>query len=272
MSPSFRPHSHQHRSGEELLRLDHISKTYQMGAAEVRALEDIDLVVKRGERVSITGPSGSGKSTLLHVLGLLDKPSSGKLFLAGTDTTTLDDTALSRFRGLEIGFIFQAFHLVSSLNALENVMLPMMLYDVPMHEREERAHKAMERLGLGDRAHHRPSELSGGQRQRVAIARALVNDPAILLADEPTGNLDSHSGEEVMGIFDTLHKDGRTLIVVTHDPGVARRSPRVVSIRDGRIVYDGGAEYLKGRSYPDNKKEMKMDGTKTGRKMNGNKK
>ncbi len=256
MSQSFRPHSHQHKSGEELLRLDNISKTYQMGAAEVRALQDIDLVVKRGERVSITGPSGSGKSTLLHVLGLLDKPTSGRLFLAGTDTTTLDDTALSRFRGLEIGFIFQAFHLVSSLNALENVMLPMMLYEVPMHEREERAHKAMERLGLGDRAHHHPSELSGGQRQRVAIARALVNDPAILLADEPTGNLDSHSGEEVMEIFDTLHKDGRTLIVVTHDPGVARRSPRVVSIRDGRIVYDGGAEHLKGRSYLDNKKEM----------------
>ena len=256
MTPAFPPHPSHKKSAAEVLRLDHISKTYLMGKVEVHALQNIELTVKRGERVSIIGPSGSGKSTLLHLLGLLDKPTSGQLFLAGTNTTTLDDAALSRFRGLEIGFIFQSFHLVPSLNALENVMLPMMLYDVPLAEREERARKSMDRLGLGDRVHHRPSELSGGQRQRVAIARALVNDPAILLADEPTGNLDSHSGEEVMDIFDTLHKEGRTLIVVTHDPNVAKRSPRVVSIRDGRIVYDGGPDYLLGRTYMDDKKEM----------------
>jgi len=256
MSPLFPPHPHKRAPASEVLHLDNISKTYQMGGVAVHALQGVNFKVARGERVSIIGPSGSGKSTLLHILGLLDKPTSGRLFMSGINTTTLDDAALSRFRGLEIGFIFQAFHLVPSLNALENVMLPMMLYDVPIAEREERAKKAMARLGLADRIHHRPSELSGGQKQRVAIARALVNDPAILLADEPTGNLDSRSGEEVMEIFDALHKDGRTLIVVTHDSNVAKRSPRVVSIRDGRIVYDGGPDYLKGRSYMDEKKEM----------------
>ncbi|VVB56919.1 putative ABC transporter ATP-binding protein [uncultured archaeon] len=239
--PPFPPHSGGHLP---VLRLEEVTKTYQMGAVSVQALRGISLTVRRGERVSIIGPSGSGKSTLLHILGLLDKPSTGRVLVEGTDTGTLGDEGLSRFRGLEIGFIFQAFHLVPALSALGNVMLPMMLYDTPLSEREERAHRALDRLGLGDRAHHLPSELSGGQRQRVAIARSLVNDPAILLADEPTGNLDSSSGEEVMGIFDSLHKEGRTLIVVTHDPGVARRSPRVVSIRDGQVEFDGGPERL----------------------------
>ncbi len=239
--PSFPPHSGAHLP---VLRLEGVTKTYQMGSVLVQALRGISLTVRQGERLSIIGPSGSGKSTLLHILGLLDKASEGKVLVKGTDTGGLGDEELSRFRGLEIGFIFQAFHLVPALSALENVMLPMMLYDIPKEERKARALKALERLGLSDRSHHLPSELSGGQRQRVAIARSLVNDPAILLADEPTGNLDSSSGEEVMGIFDSLHKEGRTLIVVTHDPNIARRSPRVVSIRDGLVEFDAGPERL----------------------------
>ncbi len=244
------------RHGGEVLRLDTVTKVYDMGPIQVRALQNVSLSVKAGERVSIIGPSGSGKSTLLHILGLLDKPTSGRIFIEGADTSQFGDAELSSFRGLKIGFIFQAFHLVPSLNALENVMLPMMLYNVPLAERKLRAENALARLGLGDRAHHLPAELSGGQRQRVAIARALVNNPTILLADEPTGNLDSTSGREVMAIFDQLHADGRTLIVVTHDPGVAGLSPRVVALRDGLIEHDGGPEHL-GRSYIQNVKPVK---------------
>ncbi len=247
-----RPPPVAHRSnashGSEVLRLESVSKIYQMGLVEVQALQNVSLSVKAGERVSIIGPSGSGKSTILHILGLLDRPTGGRVFMDGADTVQFGDAEMSSFRGLKIGFIFQAFHLVPALNALENVMLPMMLYDVPLAERRARAADALSRLGLGDRAHHLPAELSGGQRQRVAIARALVNNPTILLADEPTGNLDSVSGQEVMAIFDQLHAGGRTLIVVTHDPGVARLSPRVVSLRDGRIEFDGGPQRL-GSSY-----------------------
>jgi len=225
-------------SKKEVLSLEGISKSYQMGQVRVDALKGIDLHVCEGERVSIIGPSGSGKSTLLHLLGLLDRPTSGKVKIDGTDINTLNDDELSHFRGKKIGFIFQAFHLVPSLNALENVALPMLFYDVPQAQREERAAKSLTRLGMEDRMHHLPSELSGGQRQRVAIARSLVNNPSILLADEPTGNLDSKTGEEVLKIFDELNKEGKTLLVVTHDIHIANRSPRIIKLKDGLVEED----------------------------------
>jgi len=232
------------KKGNIVLEMSGIKKTYQMGAITVDALQGIDLVVREGERLSITGPSGSGKSTLLHILGLLDRPSEGLMRIGGTDISTLTDDKLSYFRGKKIGFIFQAFHLVPSLSALENTALPMMFYGVPRSQREKRATDALESLGMGDRIHHLPSELSGGQRQRVAIARSLVNNPSILLADEPTGNLDSKSGEDVLKVFDKLHKDGRTLIVVSHDSHIASKSPRQVKLKDGQIVSDTGKKHL----------------------------
>lgn len=221
-----------------VLSLENVSKSYQMGQVRVDALKGINIHVSEGERVSIIGPSGSGKSTLLHILGLLDLPSGGSVKVDGTDVSKLSDNELSHFRGKKIGFIFQAFHLVPSLNALENVALPMMFYGVPRSVREKKATAALERLGMGDRLHHIPSELSGGQRQRVAIARSLVNDPSILLADEPTGNLDSKTGEEVLRIFDELHSEGKTLVVVTHDPNIAKRSPRLIKLKDGLVEED----------------------------------
>lgn len=226
------------KKGNIVLEMSGICKAYQMGSVTVDALSGIDIVVHAGERLSITGPSGSGKSTLLHILGLLDRPSEGLMKIEGTDISTLSDDELSFFRGKKIGFIFQAFHLVPSLSALDNVALPMMFYNVARPEREKRAKDALERLGMGDRLHHLPSELSGGQRQRVAIARSLVNNPSILLADEPTGNLDSKSGEDVLEVFDELHKGGRTLIVVTHDAHIAGKSPRQIKLRDGQIISD----------------------------------
>lgn len=221
-----------------VMSLEGVTKSYQMGQIRVDALKGINIAVHEGERASIIGPSGSGKSTLLHILGLLDRPTLGKVRIDGTDISTLNDDQLSHFRGKKIGFIFQAFHLVPSLNALENVALPMMFYDISKDEREKRAAKSLERLGMGDRIHHLPSELSGGQRQRVAIARSLVNDPSILLADEPTGNLDSKSGDEVLKIFDELHKSGKTLLVVTHDSNIAKRSPRLIKLKDGLVEKD----------------------------------
>jgi len=218
-----------------VLRLDGITKVYGKGETEVRALQGVDLSVMRGERISVIGPSGCGKSTLMHILGLLDVPSGGTLLIDGLDVSNVDENTRAKIRGKKIGFIFQSFHLVSSLNALENVMLPMMFYDVPVSERERRAKAALEQLGMGNRLDHRPNELSGGQRQRVAIARALVNDPAILLADEPTGNLDSKSGEDVMAIFSQLHKEGRTIIVVTHDKNVAAHGQKIIYMKDGKI-------------------------------------
>ncbi|MFA5108042.1 MAG: ABC transporter ATP-binding protein [Candidatus Micrarchaeia archaeon] len=223
-----------------VLSLEGVTKSYQMGTVRVDALRGINLRINKGEHASIIGPSGSGKSTLLHILGLLDRQTHGMLKLDGVDVSKLSDDQLSYFRGKKIGFIFQAFHLVPSLNALENVALPMMFYDVPIKEREKRAQKALERLGMGERLHHLPSELSGGQRQRVAIARSLVNDPAMLLADEPTGNLDSKTGEEVLKIFDEIHAEGRTLVVVTHDPNIAKRSHRVIKLKDGLVESDNG--------------------------------
>ena len=225
-------------SKKVVLSLQGIVKSYQMGQVRVDALKGIDLAVHQGERASIMGPSGSGKSTLLHILGLLDRPTKGEVKIDGINISSLSDDELSAFRGKKIGFIFQAFHIVPSLNALENVALPLMFYNVPKEQREKRAAKALTRLGMGDRMHHLPSELSGGQRQRVAIARALVNEPSILLADEPTGNLDSKSGEEVLKIFDELHKEGKTLLVVTHDSYIAKKSPRLIKLKDGLIEED----------------------------------
>jgi len=221
-----------------VLSLEGIKKSYQMGEVRVDALKGINLSVNEGEHLSIIGPSGSGKSTLLHILGLLDKPTNGTVSVDGTDVSKLTDNQLSYFRGKKIGFIFQAFHLVPSLNALENVALPMMFYSVAKNEREQRAKKALDRLGMGERLYHLPSELSGGQRQRVAIARSLVNEPSILLADEPTGNLDSKTGDEVLKIFDELSLEGKTLIVVTHDMNIAKRSPRLVMLKDGLVEKD----------------------------------
>jgi len=225
-------------SSKTVLSLEGVTKSYQMGQVRVDALKGIDIHVSEGERVSIIGPSGSGKSTLLHILGLLDMPSTGTVRVDGTDVSKLSDNELSHFRGKKIGFIFQAFHLVPSLSSLENVALPMMFYNVPRAQREKKATEALARLGMDDRLHHLPSELSGGQRQRIAIARSLVNEPTILLADEPTGNLDSKTGEEVLKIFDELNAEGKTLVVVTHDPNIAKRSPRLIKLKDGFVEED----------------------------------
>jgi len=232
---------------KEIISLEGISKTYSQGAVSVHALDGISFKVHEGERVSIVGPSGCGKSTLLHILGLLDVPTGGKLFLDGTDVHSLNEQQLAHFRGKKIGFIFQSFFLIPSMDALSNVALPMMFYDVPEHARLHKAQLMLERLGMGERMHHLPSELSGGQRQRVAIARSLVNSPSVLLADEPTGNLDSRSGEEVLKIFDELSAEGKTIITVTHDPNIARMSKRVIRLKDGHIESDEKKETARKR-------------------------
>ncbi len=229
--------------GSTVMKLSAVWKTYGEGDARIDALQKIDLDIKKGERVAIMGPSGSGKSTILHILGLLDRPTQGKLYLDGIETSTLTDDELAFIRGKKIGFVFQFFFLVPSLTVLENVTLPMMLYDVPEVEREHRAKELLRKVGLSDRLDHLPSELSGGQRQRTAIARALANDPSIILADEPTGNLDSKTGKEIMNIFEDLHqREGRTIIFVTHDANLVSHSERVVMLRDGmveKIVHNG---------------------------------
>ena len=202
----------------------------------MKALCDINLEFREGEVAAIMGPSGSGKSTMLHILGLLDRPTQGRLFLDGIETSTLSDDELAGIRGKKIGFVFQFFFLVPSLTVLENVMLPMMLLGIDELERERHARDLLKKVGLEDRMHHLPSELSGGQRQRTAIARALANNPSIIFADEPTGNLDSKTGNEIMQLFDDLHKkDGRTIIFVTHDPSLVEHSERVIQLKDGKI-------------------------------------
>ncbi len=212
-----------------------------MGDAEVHALDGIDLAIRRGEHVAIMGPSGSGKSTLLHILGCLDRPTGGRYLMDGVELGHADEGLRSRVRRERIGFVFQFFHLLARLDALGNVELPMLLGGMARAERRERAEAALEAVGLADRVHHRPDQLSGGQRQRVAIARAIVMDPELILADEPTGNLDRASAEEVMALLERLNRDGRTLVVVTHDPEIAGRARRVVRLDDGRIVEDAGA-------------------------------
>ena len=221
-----------------LIRLQNISRIYEMGAETIYALRDVSLEIQRGEYVAIMGPSGSGKSTLMNILGCLDSPSAGTYELNGTDVSEMDDNDLADVRNREIGFVFQTFNLLPRSHALHNVELPLIYASVDPEERRELARQALTAVGLSDRMHHRPNEMSGGQRQRVAVARALINKPSILLADEPTGNLDSKTGAEIMALFDELSQKGHTLIVVTHEEDVARHARRIVRIRDGLIAAD----------------------------------
>lgn len=223
---------------KETIVIQDIVKTYQMGDSIVRALAGVNLTVEEGEFTAIMGPSGSGKSTLMNILGCLDRPTSGSYKLDGAEVATLGDDDLAVTRNKKIGFVFQNFNLLSRMSALNNVALPMVYAGIPNKERLERARKNLEMVGLGSRVHHKPNELSGGQRQRVAIARALVNEPSIILADEPTGNLDSKSGDEIMEIFCELNRQGRTVILVTHEPEIAAFTRRTVTFRDGLIVSD----------------------------------
>ena len=222
-----------------LIELDHIQKDYDLGLSKVRALQDIHVSIERGEFVAIVGQSGSGKSTLMNILGCLDVPTAGRYRLSGRDVSTLSDDELADVRNLEIGFVFQSFQLLPRASALENVELPLVYRGVSKKERRERAIGALELVALKDRMTHKPAELSGGQRQRVAIARALVTQPSLLLADEPTGNLDSRTGEEIVGLFLELHQKGNTIILVTHEPRLAARCPRAVRIVDGLVIADG---------------------------------
>jgi putative ABC transport system ATP-binding protein len=226
-----------------LLELDRVSRIYKMGAETIYALREVSFQVKKGEYVAIVGSSGSGKSTLLNLLGCLDTPSDGHYLLRGKDVRGLGDDELSDLRNREIGFIFQTFQLLPRTTALENVELPLIYRGLGRKARREQALRALETVGLSKRVHHRPNELSGGQRQRVAIARALCAEPTILLADEPTGNLDSATGREILALFDALHAGGNTIILVTHEPAIAGRCPRAIRLSDGRIVNDAtGAE------------------------------
>ena len=221
-----------------MIELNNVTKVYQMGEIEVRALRGVSLHIDEGEFLTIMGPSGSGKSTLMNVLGCLDAPTEGSYHLHGQDVSHLSDSQLAHVRNREIGFVFQMFNLLPRTTALRQVELPLMYAGIGAHERHERARAALEAVGLSDRAGHRPDELSGGQQQRVAIARALVTQPSIIMADEPTGNLDTHSGDEVLRIFQNLNEQGITVIFVTHDPEIAEYSQRVVHIRDGLIEKD----------------------------------
>ena len=225
-------------AGAAIIEARELTRHYQIGPETVKALAGVDLLVEKGEHLAIVGPSGSGKSTLMNLLGCLDTPTSGELILAGTPVSRLDDDQLAAARNRFIGFVFQSFNLLPRQTALENAALPLLYGGLSAHERRERAEAALLSVGLGDRLDHLPNQLSGGQRQRVAIARALVNRPALLLADEPTGALDSRTGEEILELFEQLVADGNTLVVVTHEDAVARRARRVVAIRDGLIASD----------------------------------
>jgi len=223
-------------SSDEIIRLREIQKIYDTGANSVHALAGVTLSIARGEYVAIMGPSGSGKSTLMHIVGCLDTPTSGEYVLAGERVSEMTSWSLARVRNKHIGFVFQTFNLLPRASILRNVELPMMYGGISRAKRRQRAADMLARLGLGDRLKNLPSQLSGGQRQRVAIARALVNDPSIVLADEPTGNLDTRTGEEILGIFDELNRQGHTVILVTHDHAVARRTQRVITLVDGQVV------------------------------------
>jgi putative ABC transport system ATP-binding protein len=221
-----------------VIQTEDIWKTYEMGTEKLHALRGVNIKINKGEYVAIMGPSGSGKSTLMNLIGCLDTPSKGSYWLAGRLVSQLDDDELAYIRNKEIGFVFQTFNLLARATALHNVELPMIYNGTSAEERIERAQNALKQVDLGERMGHKPNELSGGQRQRVAIARALVNNPSILLADEPTGNLDSQTGEEIMGLFAHLHSQGNTIVLVTHEPDIAANAHRVIRVRDGKVESD----------------------------------
>jgi putative ABC transport system ATP-binding protein len=225
-------------STDTIISVQDLWKTYEMGAEQVHALRGVNLQIQKNEYVAIMGPSGSGKSTLMNLIGCLDSPSSGRYWLNGHLVSELDDDELARIRNKEIGFVFQTFNLLARATALHNVELPLIYNGTPANERLERAKKALDEVRLAERMNHKPNELSGGQRQRVAIARALVNNPSIILADEPTGNLDSQTGNEIMALLEELHQRGNTIVLVTHEPDIAQHAHRIVTIKDGQISTD----------------------------------
>jgi len=232
-----------------MIELKNVHKVYPMGEVSVPALRGINLTIHPGEFVAIMGPSGSGKSTLMHLLGCLDLPSDGVVQLDGKDITTLDEDTLAQIRGKKVGFVFQTFNLIPTLTAQENVELPLFFQGVPREKRRARAAELLRKVGLDGRLHHKPAQLSGGERQRVAIARALANDPEIILADEPTGNLDSESGKAILELLAQLHREGKTIILVTHNPEAAAYAQRIVRIRDGRLVEEVAANVTVGGAY-----------------------
>jgi len=221
-----------------LISIEHLNKTYIMGAEKVEALKDVSINIEKGEYVALMGPSGSGKSTLMNLLGCLDSPSKGQYWLNGKEVSTMEDSELAEVRNKDIGFVFQTFNLLPRLSALENVALPLVYAGVSKEDRLAKARKVLEAVGLGDRVSHKPNELSGGQRQRVAVARALVNDPAIILADEPTGNLDTKTSYEIMSLFEEIHQAGNTVILVTHEQDIALHAHRIIRLRDGLVESD----------------------------------
>ncbi|MBI5473204.1 MAG: ABC transporter ATP-binding protein [Ignavibacteriae bacterium] len=233
-----------------VIEFTNITKTYDMGVAQqVQALQGITLAIDKNEYVAIMGPSGSGKSTLMNIIGCLDTPTSGQYLFNGVNVSEMDDNNLARIRNKEIGFVFQTFNLLARSDALHNVELPLIYAGISATERRDRARKTLEHVQLGDRAHHKPNELSGGQRQRVAVARALVTQPSIILADEPTGNLDSRTGEEIMGLFEELHSQGNTIILVTHEADIAEHAHRIIRLRDGKVETDVRVPPEKRKTY-----------------------
>jgi len=222
----------------EAICLKNVTKTYKMDGIKLDAIRNMSISIKEGEFVAIMGASGSGKSTLLHIIGLLDRPTTGSIIIDGINSNNLDDDQLAEFRGQKIGFVFQSFNLYPTMTAMQNIELPLMIQEYNQEERENKARELLKAVGLADRVNHMPSQLSGGQKQRVAIARALVTDPDIVLADEPTGNLDSKSGKELLDMLVKINEDGRTIIVITHDPNIASYAKRIIKIKDGSIVSD----------------------------------